>query len=93
MAKDKTRKAQYRAILNEKGLDLDKCKILAFFFPNPETFHYRLMESGIDYYIFDCGKNESGKAYAQIVMPRESEQALTDLAVKEGGVRTTLYLN
>lgn len=93
MAKDKTVKAQYRAILSDKGIDLDKCRILAFAFDNPETFHYRLMESGIPYHIFDCGKSESGRAFAQIVIPKEGEQALIELAELNGGQRTTLVLN
>lgn len=92
MAKDKTVKAQYRAILSDKGIDLDKCRILAFSFTNPETFHFALMDSGIPYHLFDCLTLENGKRIAQIVISKEVEADLILFAEKEGGERSTLVL-
>lgn len=90
--KEGTIKARYRAILEGKGVDLDECKILAFFIEKPESFHYRLMESGIRYFIFDCFRDDAGRMVAQVVIPREGADNFILFATMHDGERTTLYL-
>ena len=84
-AQKKTREAQYRAILAEKGLRLEDCRVLAFVFDysmKAELFHYGLMAEKPDYYIFDCWDKN-----ANIIVPKDETNAahITLIAEQLGG--------
>ena len=77
----KTREAQYRAILAEKGLRLEDCRVLAFQFPaERDAVHFHFVGMGLNYHIFDA----VGPTVTVVAAPG-AEDALAALAARCGG--------
>ena len=82
---------QYRAILDRKGIALDKCTILAFMFPDSgkcAAFHYRVMdEITMEHYLLFDSRSE----LAQIVLEKDDKltEKVKELAEQSGGKKTT----
>lgn len=81
-----SRAQQYRAILAEKDIRLEDCKVLAFAFEQgkPSAFHFRLMfaQHRLRYYLFD-----SGERTAYVVCSKDENvlQEVRDIAAVLGG--------
>lgn len=87
--KSKTREAQYRAILEDIGLRLEDCRVLAFVFDysmKAELFHYEIMAEKPDYYIIDCWDKN-----ANVIVPKDETNAahITLIAEQLGGKART----
>lgn len=84
-APKKTRDAQYREILCQKGLRMEDCTVLAFTFHSErDAVHFHFSAMRLNYYIFD-GVEET----VTVVADPGAVDALTALATKLGGERRT----
>lgn len=85
----RTRRDQYREIIEKDGRNWDDCKVLSFVFKyqmQTELFHYGLMAEKPDYFLFDCWEK-----YVNVVAPKDEQNAAVIIAIaaKNGGEKTT----
>lgn len=85
----KSRKDQYRDILENAGIRFEDCTVLAFNFERekgPEIFHLWLMldKRRPKYYLFDCWERT-----AQVVIPKDESisDIVCDIATRADGVK------
>lgn len=86
--KKQTREQQYGDVLENKGIRLDDCDVLAFVFPYPmsvELFHYALMAEKPEYYLFDGWESN-----AIVIAPKDevNTEHITKIAEELRGKKT-----
>lgn len=85
----KTLRKQYTASLDLRGIKISDCQVLGFSLPDAEKvhiFHYKLMNEGAKFYIFDGVENK-----ASVVIPKGkvNEGKIQAIALLCGGSEYT----
>ena len=77
-----TRAQHYREILDDEGINLDDCRVLAFVFKEcwPNLFHFALMLNVPRpvYYLFDCWEHT-----AYVIAPENDKNTAIIIAIAE----------
>ena len=85
--KSKTREAQYREILEDIGIRLEDCRVLAYQFPGRYgaiAFHFDAIREAASFLFFDVLD-----ATATVVCAPEEVAAIDALAARHGGEKRT----